>query len=643
MPVRKDTDRYEGIEKRVRLVAICLVIAMLALCIQFWRLQILSLGEFARLAESNRIWQKRLASDRGVIYAGSGEVLADNRASADVVIVPGECPDELLDAVCERLDAWISIDGAELRRRIHEHRSAPFTQLLVKRDVTKADRMRIEENQHALPGVAIVAHPHRRYLFGETAGHLLGYLGEINSEELALWAERNYVMGDWVGKDGLERYYEELLHGQDGFMLVTKYASGQPQLRTDKAGRPYIARRDTRGHLLNYEAQPVLPRSGDALRLTLDLALQQKCDDLLRGNQGAIVVLDADTGAVLAMASAPGYDPSVFVNRGMSAERLELLSGQRPNRMTHRAYREVYPPGSVYKIVLAAAALEEGVVTPRTRHHCAGHFLIDGRGRRWHCWRRSGHGAMNVVEALAFSCDVFFYHAGLALGVDRIALYSNLMGLGVPTGIDLPGEVQGLIPSREWKAAMNADKPVWEQQWYPGETVNLSIGQGATTSTPLQTAVMMACVINGGYRIRPYLWQDRPQMRSEKLFSDATMEEIIKGLRMCVEKGPPAPTGTGHRAYMPGKDIIGKTGTAQVVSLAHLAQYKRDEDIPYEKRHHAWFVAGVLDRTPRLAVSILIEHGHSGGESASPFAQEIVEFFYARQDEDNATILSKKE
>lgn len=643
MPVKKDTDRYEGLERRVQLVSVCVVVAMLVLCVQFWRLQVLSLDEFTRLAESNRVWQKRLASDRGVIHARDGEVLADNRASADVVMIPGECPPDQLDVVCDRLEAWISIDGEELRRRIHEHRGAPFTQLLVKRDVTKSDRVRIEENQHALPGITIVAHPHRRYLYGETAGQLLGYLGEINRQELALWEDRNYVMGDWVGKDGLERYYEDLLRGTDGFMLVTKYASGQPQLRTDRAGRPYIARRDTRGHLINREAQPVLPRAGEALHLTLDIALQQKCEQLLKGNQGAIVVLDADTGAVLALASAPGYDPSVFVNRGMSEDRLELLTGRRPNRMIHRAYREAYPPGSVYKIALAAAALEEGVVHPGTRHYCPGHFMIDGRGRRWHCWRRTGHGAMNIIEALAFSCDVYFYNVGLALGVDRIALYSNLMGLGVPTAIDLPGEIQGLIPNREWKAAMNADKPVWERQWYPGETVNLSIGQGTTTSTPLQTAVMMACIVNGGYRVRPHLWRDRPQLRSEKLFSDDTIAQVVEGLRICVAKGPPAPTGTGHRAYVPGIDVIGKTGTAQVVALAHLAQYADEEDIPYAKRHHAWFVAGVMDRTPRLAMSILIEHGHSGGAAASPYAKDIIEFFYSRQKDDPAIMVAAQE
>ncbi|MCK5861093.1 MAG: hypothetical protein KAH38_01320, partial [Candidatus Hydrogenedentes bacterium] len=472
MPAKQETDRYEGVENRIQWLGIALMAAMIILCVQFWRLQVLSLDEFSKLADENRVWQKRLVSDRGIIRDRNGELLADNRASADVLIVPGECPDEMLDAVCDKLKNWLDVDAAALRDKINAYKSAPFTHIVVKRDVTKADCVRIEENLYALPGVTTIVHPQRRYLYGDTAGQILGYLGEINSVELDQYANGDYSMGDLVGKDGLERYYEDLLHGQDGYMLVTKYASGQPQLRTDRMGRPYIAQRDTRGHLLDLEAQPTLPRPGMPLQLTLDIGLQQYCEEMLRGEQGAIVVLDADTGAVFTMASAPGYDPGVFVNRGMNEERMELLSGKQPNPMANRCYRELYPPGSLFKILLAAAALEEHVAEPDTHFYCPGYFQIDGKGRRWHCWRRSGHGSTMIKEALAYSCDVFFYNLGLKLGVDKIHSYANRMGLGVPTGIDLPREHPGLIPNREWKAALNADKPVWEQRWYPGETVN---------------------------------------------------------------------------------------------------------------------------------------------------------------------------
>ena len=628
MTDNREQERYPGIERRVQQIGFAIAAALLLLGVQLWRLQVLSLNEFSKLAESNRIWQKRLAADRGIIYARDGEVMADNRARVDVIIIPGECPADALDTVCERLETWLNVDRQELDKKITASAKLPFSQILVKRDISRVDQIRVEENQHLLPGVTTIVHPQRRYLLGETAGQIMGYLGEINQAELDQRQELGYFQGDLIGKGGIELFYESLLHGQDGYMLVTKYASGQPQLRTDKAGRPMIARRDTIGHLLNLEAPPVPARSGEALNLTLDIDLQRKCDALLQGEQGSIVVLDADTGAVLALASAPGYDPSVFVNRGATEERLALLSGQKPNRMTHRAFREVYPPGSVFKIMLAAAGLEENLINASTRFHCSGSYAIDGKGRRWNCWNRHGHGSLNVVESLAFSCDVFFYSLGRRLEVDRIVAYSKLMGLGVPTGIDIAGESAGLIPGREWKAAMHADKPAWEKQWYPGETVNLSIGQGSCTTTPLQVTVMMACIVNGGYRVQPFLRQEAGPKRSEKLFSDTTIKTVTEGLRMCVERKKPAPTGTGTRAYIDGMDIIGKTGTAQVASLSFLSKYKKTEDIPYPLRHHAWFTAGVLDRTPRIAVTVLIEHGHAGGSVAAPVARDVIEYFY---------------
>ncbi len=643
MPGKKEKERYEGVEKRVGLVGVALVLAMACLGTHFWYLQVLSLAEFSKMAEDNRVWQKRLEADRGLIYARNGEVLADNRASADVVMVPAECPEELLDSVCERLKRWIEVDIEELKKKIKAQEKRPFTQILVKRDVTKADRVRIEENLHALPGITIIVHPQRRYLFARTAGQLLGYLGEINREELDRLSEQGYFMGDLIGKDGLERFYEDLLHGSDGYMLVTKYASGQPQLRTDKAGLPVIARRDSIGHLLDIEAPPVLPLSGESLYLTLDIGLQQKCEEILVGERGSIIVLDADTGAVLAMASEPGYDPGVFVNRGADEERKELLSGSIPNRMTHRGYREVYPPGSVFKVMLAAAALEAKVIDANTRFYCNGSYMIDGRGRAWNCWNHYGHGGMNVVEALAYSCDVFFYNVGRRLEAERIVAYANKMGLGVSTGIDVPGEQTGLVPGPEWKAMLNADKPEWEQRWYPGETVNLSIGQGSCTTTPLQNAVMMACIINGGYRVRPFLNRNRQMLRSEKIFSDETLEIVIKGLRMCVEKGRPGPTGTGRSAQVEGVEVIGKTGTAQVTSLANIKGYARVQDIPYEKRHHAWFVAGVLDRSPKIAIAVLIEHGHAGGTVAAPIAAEVIKYFYQGQPTEPETLAADRE
>lgn len=630
----KDQKKYDGAERRIHLVAILIMLAFSVLCFQFWRLQILNLSQFSEMAEANRVRQKRLDAPRGVIYGRDEVVLADNRASADIVFVPGDCPKEQIPEVCATLEALIGVSPERLLAQIESSRRQPFSQIPVKRDVSKADRIRIEENSFSLPGVYTVVQPQRRYLYAETAGQLLGYLGEINQRELE--EHEGYNMGDLIGRTGLEQMYEDVLRGHDGYMLVTKYATGSPQFRTDRYGVPYIAKRDSHGHLLSEEGLRQPPRAGNPLYLTLDIDLQQYCENLLKGEVGAIVVLDADTGAVYALASTPTYDPSVFVTRGRSQERQELLNEAHPRRMRNRAFQEQYPPGSVFKIMMAAAALEEGKINDRTGHHCPGFYQLPGVERRWRCHVRYGHGHVNVYEALAYSCDVYFYNVGINLGIDKISEWAHRMGLGEPTGIDLPGEIPGIIPDKEWKARMNADKSVWEQRWYPGETVNLSIGQGGASTTPLQNAVMMACIVNGGYRVTPYLNASRPSERSEKILSDTTVESVRRGLQMCVDKMDP-PRGTGRRAHIPGMVVLGKTGTAQIMSLKHHEQYATAADIPYHKRDHAWFVAGVLDREPRISLCVLIEHGHQGGEVASPYAKDVITYFYDRIEHSEST------
>lgn len=639
MAKEQEPQRYDGVEMRVQWIALAIAAAMVVLCLKFWQLQIVEMHTYVEKARGNQVWEKRLPSDRGIIYGRGGTVLADNRASAEIVFIPGECPEEQRAEVCERLARLVGVSAEALMARVEEVKSAPFSQVYVKRDITRTDRIRVEEHSAALPGVLTVVRPQRRYLYGETGGQILGFLGQINQTELDEWKELGYYPGDLVGKGGIERVYENALRGSDGFAVVTKYATGRPMLETDRRGVPRISARDSQGHELREEGARRPPTPGTPIHLTLDVELQRHCEDLLLGEVGAIVVMDADTGAVFAMASRPTYDPNVFVTRDPNCERqdtlencerLALLRAPEPNPMFNRAYRENYPPGSVYKVLLAAAALEENVVDEHSTYFCPGHFQIGGAGRRWHCWRRSGHGTVNMKEALAYSCDVYFYNVGLKLGVDKIVDWSHKLGLGVKTGIDLPGEIKALIPSRQWKAEIFEGKPAWEKNWYPGDTVNLSIGQGSASTTPLQNAVMMATVLNGGHRVRPYLNEAIGPERSEKLLSDRTIALVREGLQMCVEKKSPPPTGTGKEAAVEGITVIGKTGTAQVMSLKHHEQFATEEDIPYEFRDHAWFVAGTPDEETRLAICILVEHGHHGSSVAAPLAKDIIEFFYRR-------------
>jgi penicillin-binding protein 2 len=624
---------------RVRAIGVCLLVAFCVLAGRLWFLQVIRGPEFRGKSESNRLRIEPLEAPRGSIFARLGPdqevVLADNRAARDLLVVPADITidDKVL---CRRLADLSGIDADALLTEIVKARKArePFKQILVRADIPAPVSARLDEYAYALPGVFTVIRPLRRYVYGKTAGQLLGYVGEINDKELKQRGE-HYDMGDLIGRAGVESRYEEFLHGRDGQMLVTKFAVGTPQLRTDPSGNPYIDNLvDSRGHNLKVEEEIQHAEPGDDVHLTLDIGLQQVAERALEGEHGAIAVLNADTGEVLALASAPGYDPAVFVSKTGGRERAEILNGK-PNRMIHRAYQEVYAPGSVFKVMLASAALEEGVIDTATKFYCPGHFKITPDGRAWNCWRRQGHGNVDVVDALAFSCDVFFYRVGLELGVDRINEWAKKLGLGEKSGIDLPGEVAGLVPGRAWKEALfkpkHPDAP-WEYRWYPGDTVNLSIGQGACNVTPLQNAVLMAAVINGGYRVVPHLNLNTPVVRSERLLSERTLAIVQAGMRKCVEKGPPAPSGTGHAAYIKGMDILGKTGSAQVVSLTQHEQYKTEEDIPKELRDHAWFVAGVLDHEPRLAICILIEHGHHGSSEAAPRAQSIITAFYETWD-----------
>lgn len=639
MTSRSDRERYAGFEKRMYALVACLSLAFLVLGARLWELQALRGAEFRDKSDRNRLRVQSLESPRGVIYGewgpGREVALADSRPARDLMFVPADCDIEP-ELLAKRLEDLVGISAEDLLEEIDtaKRKRQAHTQILLRRDIPTSVSARIDEYSYALPGVFTVIRPVRRYVFGKVGGQILGYVGEISSKkELERFGER-YSMGHLVGRMGIEQLYESTLHGSDGQMLVTRYAAGVPQLRTDPYGNPYVENLvDSYGHQLILEQEIAKPEAGKPIHLTLDIGLQEKAEQLLEGEQGAIVILNADSGAVMAMASNPRFDPSIFVTNSGSRKRSETLTGK-PNRMLHRAYREVYAPGSVFKVLLASAALEEGVIDENTTFYCPGKFRITAGGRPWHCWKRSGHGEVKVVDALAFSCDVFFYQVGLKLGVDKISEWAKRLGVGVKSGIDLPGEVSGLIPSRQWKEDLLRPKhrnEPWEYRWYPGDTVNLAIGQGAAATTPLQNAVLMAVIVNGGHRVQPYLNKLSPLGTSDTLLSEETLRIVREGMLKCVVKGPPAPSGTGHAAYIEGIEILGKTGSAQNVSLEVHEQYETEEDIPKELRDHAWFIGGVMDRKPRIAICILVEHGHHGSTVAAPLAKPLIEYIYSSQ------------
>lgn len=638
--------RYEGCESRIYLLGIGLVFVYSILGIRLWHLQIVQGEHFRSRADDQRLYPQRLQAPRGPIFGSDGQVLADTRSAFDLMFVPGECPPDEWESVCMRLEKLLDINGAALYQKVQENRKQPATQIPIKQDISKTKLALVEENSLALPGVFPVVRPQRRYS-GKTGGQILGYLSEVNAKEV----EKGYRMGDIIGRTGLEAIYDELLRGEDGQMVVSVYSSRGPQLRTDEFGVPRI-QFDSKGRSLAEEKELRRePKRGQELHITLDMGLQAKCEELLAGEIGAIAVLDANTGAVLAMASTPSYDPSIFVTKGHSEERraaLELDITKEKDKlhpMKNRCYENHYPAGSTFKVMLACAALEEGVIKPHTSYGCSGVFRKASVGRPFNCWtyNRGGHGSVDVVEALSRSCDVFFYNVGLELGEAKIKEWSTRMGLGVVTGIDLPGELPGNIPCAASKRALMQakfpDRP-GEWKWRPSDTVNVSIGQGEVLVTPLQNAVMMAAIINGGRRVTPYLNKDRPTQPSEPFLSPETIRIVTQGMQQCVEDTV-FPRGTGIEARVKGVTVLGKTGTAQVAPNSVTKKYGHESKIPYKLRDHALFVAGVPDRDPPIAISIIIEHGLHGSSAAAPLAKPIIEYFYNIQPEAATTKVAK--
>lgn len=616
----------EGIrlKRKLRLFAAVIAAGFALFLLRMVHLQLIAGGEFKRLSEKNCIRLLPLKAPRGLVYDRRGNLLIGNRPSFTVSIIPAEASDPA--AVLGRLRGFLDFDGRAVLEQVRASQFAPFRQIVVAQDVSIEDAAAIEEYSLELPGVVITAEPRRRFPLGSWASHTLGYTAEIGPAELEQMEEQGYKMGDRIGKAGIELVAEEWLRGIDGGMQVQVYADAHPQVELDAAGRPAV-RIDTAGHRL-----PTLgkkpPIAGNLVRTCIDAEIQRIVEEQMGDYRGSAIVMAADTGAIRAIASKPGYDPNIFISAGKDSQRLDVLNDP-GHPMLNRAL-QAYPPGSTFKAVMAYAALNEGVITPETRFKCLGSFKL---GRSFRCWKDIGHGELDVVQALAYSCDVFFYNVGLELGIERIAKYARLFGLGSPTQIELPGESRGIVPSPEWKRENFVAAS--DRRWYDGETLNTSIGQGYMLVTPLQLARAYAMVINGGKLVRPYIVESvstpdgkdtlmkREPLLEDKLENVEALEIIKEGLRQAIYSREPF-YGTGRRAKNSDVSLIGKTGTAQVVAFKERNETKEAlEKVPYEFRDHAWFVALTEDTDEPLVIVVLCEHGGHASDSAVPIVREI--------------------
>lgn len=586
MEVRESRDELVG---RVRVLSGVLALGLLVVLAGFWSVQIASGEQYLSLAENNRLRRQEVDALRGVVVDRQGRILVENVPSYNLLIHPPRTSSPEASTVFA--SGILGAEAGDLLALFERGRKVSLFE-----PVLLAENLSLEEV--ARFGVAGFEHPEfeiqvrhlRLYRHGPQTAHVLGYLAEVTERELAD-AELPYRSGDQVGRRGIERTYDRHLRGKNGERVVVV---------------------DSRGRLVE-EFQERPAQEGHSLRLTLDLELQQEATEQLRDKVGAVVALDPRDGAVRAMVSSPSYDPNLFSRRLKSDEWRALVEA--PNDpLQNRAVQNTYSPGSPFKIIMAAAGLQEGFVTPHDTVWCGGSAKF--YDRRFRCWKRSGHGRVNLREALKKSCDIYFYDLGQRLGVERIAKYSRLFGLGRPTGIDLAGEKSGIVPDLEWSNRVRGTA------WYPGETISVAIGQGPLLSTPLQVAVATAVVANRGQRIVPHLrkGQGQPAEPIPEL-QRAVIEEIRQALWAVVNE----PQGTGSQARVPGLAVAGKTGTVQVVAQR---TWVDSDTLPAHQRDHAWFTSFAPANDPQLVVAVFVEHGGKGSEAAAPIARALYETYF---------------
>lgn len=590
----------EWFDQRLSVVLTLVVAAFVVLIARLLFLQVIEGPELRRLSEINSIRLRSVDAPRGLIYDTHNRLMADNRPAYDLSIIVKDA--RPLEETLEKLSRYTGIDESELWETMRKQKGKrAYKPVLLKPDIDRDALAAIEVNRWDLPGIVVNVSPRRDYIFSPSAAHILGYMGEISVKELKSGRYGDCRTGDFIGKYGIERQAEHWLRGKRGGQQVEVNATGQ------------VVR-----VISTVEATP-----GHNIFLSIDQMLQQKAEQLLGDRAGAAVAVDPSTGQVLAMASSPSYDQNAFIT-GLSHDAWNALISDPQRPLSNKAIQAEYPPASTYKIIVASAGLEEGVIDTNTTHFCPG-FLKFGN-RTYRCWKKWGHGEVDVYRALKESCDVYFYKVGLDLGVDRLAWYARAFGLGEPTGIDLPHEEGGLIPTAQWKKNRTGIS------WQKGETLSIAIGQGFNLATPLQMAMVAAAVGNGGTRYRPRIiktirtadgqvvYQSSPEVVGQLPISASTLQIVQEGLYKAVNE----PHGTAYASRLESVAMCGKTGTAQVVGR------KEDADGDGEGepiKDHAWFVAYAPRENPVIAVAVMIEHGEHGSSAAAPVAAEMIRMY----------------
>ncbi len=591
---------------RIRIAVAIIVFCMGIFLVKLWYLQLIEGESYDEMSRNNRVRSVRLPASRGKILDCNGRGLAENSPSFTFSIIPGEL--ENVQDVLERCSSTLGIPQEKMRGLIERSRTVPrFMSYAIKKNISLEEVSLIKSRSTNLKGVLLEVKPLRLYPLGETLCHVLGTMGEVSADELPKAAKLGYRTGDVLGKTGIEKEYDTYLRGEEGW----------EEIEIDAKGR----------QLATYSRN--IPRAGADVVLTVDADLQKYSEEVFMHRAGSIVAVDPDSGRILAMVSKPGFDLNLF-SPSITDRQWKRLTNDPLHPLENRSTRGLYSPASAFKIVTATAALAERVVTPDQKFNCAGKLELAGQSFR--CWNHNGHGAVSLRRAIVESCDIYFYELGRLLGADRIAKYAALFGLGKPTGLGLPHELPGLVPSPVWKSRNYGDS------WKDGETLNLAIGQGYLVATPIQLAMMTAAVANGGKLLKPAIVRRIESPEKGLVFDHEPVVRwtipldpgVLDSLRSAMTAVVSESKGTGRRARVPGINIAAKTGTSQVIRDNQMI--KESEQIPYHERTHAIFVAYVDDRPKKIALVVIVEHGGGGGMSAGPVARKILARYYGLPD-----------
>ena len=597
---------------RVTSLQVVIAASFTILAVGFWVLQVVQHQQYDEMAENNHQRTLALRAPRGLVFDREGRVMVENRGSYSIAITREHSKD--LSATIQTLASVLGLDEAGVRAIVDRHRREPtYRPITIVQDASLAQVAAVIARRLDLPDVVVQDVPTRRYP-DTMAAHLFGYVGEVSDAQVADSGD-TLKSGDITGQSGIEKIYNAFLMGEDGARRVVVNSVGR-EIRT---------------------LDEVKPTEGKRLQLTIDLDIQKAIEDAFKladedgvASAGAAVVLDPRNGEVLGFMSRPAFDPNAFAS-GIDRATWASLNGDELKPLQNRATQGRYSPGSTFKMAVALAGLEEGIITPDFRVSCPGHANF--YGRIFHCWsdRRGGHGSIDLRRAIAESCDVYFYTVANMVQIDRIHKWATALGLGEISGIDLPNEVQGLVPSTEWK------REKMHEKWYAGETISVGIGQGQVSVTPVSMAVYMATLANGGTRVTPHLlkqiddgsgWKRVPDPAPRQTVSiDPEKLEAIRDGMWQVVNG----TGwaTGQTAKIAGHDVVGKTGSSQVISAQGraAAANKTAKNL----RDHGWFVFFAPKEDPKVAGVVFLEHGIHGGNAAR-VTHHILDTFFAKED-----------